>query len=163
MTSAERGGRRGARGRRLQIDNVPAARRLRQEQTRSEALLWSELRAFKLEGLKFRRQHPIGRFVVDFYCDDYRLAIEIDGGVHLDPEQRLLDRERQSLLEENSIAFLRISADDVERELSEVIDRIRTAVSLRGSFSSSARSAIPPHPQRRERGPGGEDPCALPG
>jgi very-short-patch-repair endonuclease len=67
-------------------DNIPAARELRTRQTPAESILWDALRGRRLAGLKFRRQHPIGTFVVDFCCPDRRLAIELDGPVHA--EQR---------------------------------------------------------------------------
>jgi very-short-patch-repair endonuclease len=75
------------------------ARKLRREQTASEAILWEALRNRKLEGRKFRRQHPIGKFVVDFYCNAEGLIVEVDGSIHELPEQQELDRQRQFLLE----------------------------------------------------------------
>ncbi len=59
------------------------ARRLRKRQTKSEKLLWQALRNRQLSDLKFLRQHPIGHSIVDFYCHENRLVIEIDGGIHL--------------------------------------------------------------------------------
>lgn len=64
------------------------ARRLRRNQTHVESLLWRQLRRRELGGIKFRRQHPIGGFVVDFYCDAAELGVELDGGGHASPEQR---------------------------------------------------------------------------
>jgi very-short-patch-repair endonuclease len=60
--------------------------------------------------LKFRRQHPVGKFVLDFYCESLRVAIEVDGGIHRDPEQRVADLDRQAVLENLSIRFIRIPA-----------------------------------------------------
>ena len=57
-------------------------RELRQESTEVEKLLWTELRNRKLNGLKFRRQHPLDKFIVDFYCNEKKLVVELDGGVH---------------------------------------------------------------------------------
>src|SRR3990172_6528086 len=68
-----------------------AARRMRKEPTDSEGLLWSALRSRGLAGRKFRRQHPVGPFVLDFYCHEERLAVEIDGTVHRGT--RVADRE----------------------------------------------------------------------
>lgn len=96
---------------RFHQDNVPAARRLRREETATEQQLWECLRGRRCLNLKFRRQHPFGRFVVDFYCEEIRVAIEIDGSYHLDPEQKARDNERQGLLEEQGIRFIRIPAD----------------------------------------------------
>lgn len=58
------------------------ARELRQPQTRAEAILWRQLRDRRLKGLKFRRQHPIGHFIVDFHCPKHQLVVEIDGDTH---------------------------------------------------------------------------------
>ena len=69
---------------RIYRDNVPAARRLRARETVSERVLWGALRDRGVGGYKFRRQHPVGIFVLDFYCEALRLAIEIDGPIHND-------------------------------------------------------------------------------
>jgi len=121
------------------VHNIPAARRLRGEMTPTEVLLWDALRDRRLEGMKFRRRHAIGRFVVDFYCHERRLVVELDGGIHLDREQRQRDRERQLELEERGLAFLRFTNDDIERNLDAVLIRI-------ASFS--------PSPARDESGEG---------
>jgi very-short-patch-repair endonuclease len=78
---------------RNQRHNVTAARDLRAHETSVEDLLWEELRGRRLDGMKFRRQHPIGAFVVDFCCAESRLVIELDGGIHV--EQRDQDAERE--------------------------------------------------------------------
>ena len=83
--------------------NSPAARRLRRPQTESERLLWEQLRDRRLEGMKFRRQHAVGAFVLDFHCDEHRLAVEVDGGVHLDDAQRERDQIRQQLPQDRGI------------------------------------------------------------
>ncbi|MCO5202913.1 MAG: endonuclease domain-containing protein [Chloroflexi bacterium] len=132
--------------------NIPAARRLRRTQTETEALLWGSLRNRQLANLKFRRQHAFGRYVVDFYCDDARLVVEVDGGIHLDPEQQARDRVRQAELESQDLAFVRISVRDVSSDLPAVLARIVEAARERGPFGT----ATPPLPQRRERGQGGE-------
>lgn len=132
--------------------NIPAARQLRLAQTETEALLWGALRNRQLAGLKFRRQHAIGRYVVDFSCDDARLVVEVDGGIHLDPEQQARDRTRQTELESQDLAFVRVSAEDVVLRMPEVLSAILDAVRQRGLFGT----ATPPRPQRRERGQGGE-------
>jgi very-short-patch-repair endonuclease len=100
-----------ASGRAFRDDNVPTARRLRKPLQPSEAALWERLRARRLGGLKFRRQHPIGRFVVDFYCAELRLAVELDGGVHGMPDVAERDIWRQALIEQRNIRFLRIHAN----------------------------------------------------
>ena len=67
---------------------IRLARELRQKPTPSEDSLWQELRHHRLNGLHFRRQHPIGRFLADFFCESAKLVVEVDGGYHLTPEQR---------------------------------------------------------------------------
>lgn len=136
----------------VHVHNIPAARRLRRVQTETEALLWGALRNRQLAGLKFRRQHAIGRYVVDFFRDDARLVVEVDGGIHLDPEQQARDRLRQAELESQDLAFIRFSAEEVSSSLPTVLERILHAVRERGLHGK----ATPHLPQRRERGPGGE-------
>ncbi len=101
------------------------ARQLRKEQTKSEEILWQALRNRKLDGRKFRRQHPIAPFVVDFFCAEEKLIVEVDGSVHDSPEQQALDAERQSLLESLGLRFLRLRAEAVENNLSECLESIR--------------------------------------
>ena len=67
---------------------------LRKNQTESETLLWSKLRSRQLSGFKFRRQHPIGHYILDFYCTNAHLAIEIDGGQHSENKNCLKDEFR---------------------------------------------------------------------
>jgi very-short-patch-repair endonuclease len=116
-------------GQRMHRHNVPAARRLRQRLTRSETLLWDELRDRRFANLKFRRQHPIGVFVLDFFCEERLLAIEIDGGVHNEPEQETRDRLRQEIIQDRGIRFFRCTAEDVERDIAAVMARLDTFIS----------------------------------
>ena len=97
--------------------------------TPAETVLWDELRDRRFDGLKFRRQHAIGRFVVDFYCDALRLVVEVDGGIHRDPEQRQRDGERQKELEETGVSFVRFSNDDVLLGMPGTLARLRTLCS----------------------------------
>jgi adenine-specific DNA-methyltransferase len=108
-------------------DNVPAARDLRARQTPAEEILWARLRGRRLAGLKFRRQHPIGPFVVDFCCPDRRLVIELDGAVHILPGQRQRDAEREALLAAAGYTILRFSNNGVHDELPTVLAIIRAA------------------------------------
>jgi len=114
--------------RRPHRNNILAARRLRQQPTSSEGLLWEELRNRRFEGLKFRRQHPVGPFVLDFYCQELRTAIEIDGAVHQQPAQAARDAARQATLEEHGIRFIRIAARDIEADLPAVLASLRQAL-----------------------------------
>ena len=108
--------------------NVPDARQLRKQMTPTESQLWRALRNRRLRGYKFRRQHPVANFVLDFYSAEHRLAIEIDGAVHGNPEQRMRDQSREDLLRERGIRFLRIPAWRVERDLPGVLEEIAAAL-----------------------------------
>jgi very-short-patch-repair endonuclease len=113
----------------LRQDVLAAARRMRRQPTRSEALLWRALRGKQLEGVKFRRQQPIGPFVVDFYAPSCRLVVEVDGTVH--EMQVEANQSRQRLLEAIGLRVLRIPAALVENDLPEAIERIRSACAQR--------------------------------
>jgi very-short-patch-repair endonuclease len=101
------------------------AREMRREPTRTEQRLWLALRNRAL-GVKFRRQHPIGPFVVDFFAADAGLIVEVDGPIHA--EQVEYDRERQHLLEACGYRFVRVSADAVTIDLRAVLRRISNAL-----------------------------------
>ncbi|GAB4371183.1 MAG: hypothetical protein Kow00121_12510 [Elainellaceae cyanobacterium] len=101
------------------------ARQFRKEPTASEAILWEALRNRKFENRKFRRQHPIGTFIVDFFCHEERLILEVDGGVHT--TQKELDRQRQELLESLGLRFLRVTSEEVETSLPNVLEKIHQA------------------------------------
>ncbi len=88
-----------------------------------EAELWRALRD-RPEGFKFRRQHPIGRIVVDFYCASAGLVIEVDGGSHDFMEQACADRTRDMWLEKQGLRVLRVSAADVLRDVEPVVQHI---------------------------------------
>lgn len=105
---------------------VEIARQFRKEPTQSEAILWQGLRGKKLDGVKFRRQQPIGPFVVDFYAPSLRLVIEVDGLIH--ETQKEADRTRQDILEELGLNVLRLPADLVEKNLGESLSRINTKI-----------------------------------
>jgi very-short-patch-repair endonuclease len=133
------------------------ARQLRRQSTQSEAILWEALRNRRLEGRKFRRQHPIGTFVVDFFCQEEGLIVEIDGAVH--ESQQNLDRQRQELLESLCLRFVRVSSALVETDLSTALETIRQ------SFLPSSPSPFAPRakgektsilPSPSGRGAGGE-------
>jgi len=114
-----------------------SARRLRVESTPSEGILWAALRNGQLDGMKFRRQHPVGGFVLDFYCRQEHLALEIDGGIHETMIGR--DRERQGHLESLGIRFVRLPAALIEANLDAAISKIREAFIKSDSPLSRAR------------------------
>ena len=98
---------------------IERARRMRAEPTPAEALLWKKLRNQQLEGLKFRRQHIIEYFIVDFYCPRTKLVIEIDGAVH--DQQEEYDQEREKILQEWGYQVLRFKNEDIEKNLDLVV------------------------------------------
>ena len=89
------------------------ARKLRQSSGRAEESVWSVLRGGRIDGHKFRRQHPIGPYFVDFACDRLRLIIEIDGGVHQLDEVMARDRQRQQALETFGWTVIRMTNDKI--------------------------------------------------
>ena len=90
--------------------------------TQQERILWEELRRHNLYGLKFKRQVPIGDYVVDFYCHKYRLIIEIDGGIH--EQQKEYDQFREEILELKYFTVLRFTNKEVEHDLPRVLETI---------------------------------------
>jgi very-short-patch-repair endonuclease len=90
-------------------------------------MLWSFLRNRKLGGLKFRRQHKIDRFILDFYCSEKRLCIEVDGAIHNTVEQRAKDQGRTAALEAHGIQVIRFSNAEVRFNIASVLEKILTA------------------------------------
>ncbi|MEZ0607639.1 endonuclease domain-containing protein [Fibrella sp. WM1] len=90
-----------------------ARKALRNGATKAEQRFWQYTKGSQLAGRKFRRQHSVGHFILDFYCPSERLAIELDGGIHLQPAVRDYDLERQDAIEALGIRVLRFSNDDV--------------------------------------------------
>src|ERR1051325_1919180 len=85
-------------------------RELRERSTESEDILWAQLRGRKCGGFKFRRQRPLGRFIVDFCCDEAKLVVEIDGAVHDASEQQAYDREREEALSWHGYEIIRFTS-----------------------------------------------------
>jgi len=101
------------------------SRKLRNNSTLGEVLLWKQLRAGQLQGLTFNRQKPLGRYIVDFYCKQLQLVIEIDGGYHFEEEQKILDKERQAVLEDLGLHFLRFHDEEIRKDLPQVLQKIK--------------------------------------
>ena len=104
-------------------ETVLRARALRRSLTLPEGMLWQVLRR-RPEGLKFRLQHPIGRFIVDFYCGAARLVIEVDGEAHSMGDRPARDARRDAWLRDQGLRVLRFSASDVMRDLQSVVTAI---------------------------------------
>ncbi|MFP5381083.1 MAG: endonuclease domain-containing protein [Gammaproteobacteria bacterium] len=114
------------------------AKSLRTNQTDAEARLWYHLRAHRFMGLKFRRQKPVGRYIVDFVCWAQRLIIELDGGQHAEGASH--DRQRDAWLRSQGYTVLRFWNHEVMQELEGVLEGIRRAV-------STGPSPLAPPPQ----------------
>lgn len=108
--------------------------RLRREGTDAERALWRRLRARQLAGAKFRRQHQFGPFVLDLYCPEHHLAIELDGDQHADLEHRTCDRARTEYLQNRDVRVLRFSNRDALTRTESVLETIWLA--LTGSNES---------------------------
>lgn len=106
------------------LDLITFARKLRQEATDPEALIWACLRDRRVNKRKFRRQHPIEPYVLDFYCADLKLAVELDGGQHNSSEGKQRDQTRGTLLRAQGIDILRFTNHDVMRHTDSVMDAI---------------------------------------
>ncbi len=101
------------------------ARKLRQNMTLGEVLLWQRLKRKQMRGYDFDRQRPIDRYIVDFYCKDLKLAIEIDGSSHDGEEAKVNDEIRQKRLESLGVRFLRFTDVDVKRNMEMVMGSIK--------------------------------------
>lgn len=98
------------------------ARKLRNNSTLSEILLWKKLKGRQMMGYDFHRQKPLNNFIVDFFCNELFLAIEIDGNSHLDNKAHVNDVRRQKRLEELGISFLRFTDLDVKLNMRNMLD-----------------------------------------
>jgi very-short-patch-repair endonuclease len=128
------------------IGNVSAAKRLRRNQTDAERVLWFHLRNRRFEGLKFKRQIPIDRYIADFCCSDARLMIELDGGQHATRTQE--DANRTKVLEAMGYLVLRFWNNNVLQNIDGVLEEILNTLQHRSE---------PPHPDplpngEREKG-----------
>lgn len=104
------------------------AQALRKNETEAEKILWERIRNNQLKGYKFRRQHPIGLFIADFYCHQLKLIIEIDGEYHNLPEQIEKDLERTRILESNGLQLIRFTNEEVQENLENVIAKITSKI-----------------------------------
>ena len=128
---------------RAPVLTLKRARALRRKMTLPEVMLWQKLRGGRLKGCRFRRQHPVGPFILDFYCPAARLAIEIDGATHESSAQAKHDQRRDCWFGDKAITVLRVSASDVLRDekLESLLRRIEQMV------APSTASGGPPPPR----------------
>ncbi len=115
-------------GQRVTKEKLERAKELRREMTPAEKILWQELRANKL-GVHFRRQQIIAGFIVDFYCHKSTLVVEVDGDIH--DFQQEEDARREKVLREMGLKIVRFRNDEVLKNLSGVVGKIREVVSSR--------------------------------
>lgn len=101
------------------------AKKNRSNSTKAEEKLWKELKGKKLHGFKFRRQHPIGHFILDFYCHKAKLAIELDGPYHENEEQKQYDELRTKALNDIEIKELRFKNEEVFNNIERVLETIK--------------------------------------
>ena len=105
--------------------NIEYRRLLRHDMTPSERMLWKHISYKQLDGWRFRRQHGFGPYVLDFYCPVLKLCIEVDGEIHQRTDVVEKDKERTSFLESNGIKVIRFTNDEIENDISDVLERIR--------------------------------------
>lgn len=101
------------------------AKTLRNSLTPAESRFWFYVKSKKMLGLKFRRQHPIGNFIADFYCHELKLVIEIDGGVHYSAKTKAADSSRTLKINELGLTVLRFSNQDVFYNVSGIEEKVR--------------------------------------
>jgi very-short-patch-repair endonuclease len=118
------------------------ARRLRHDMTDAERIIWNAIRAYRMHGISFRRQTPIGPFIVDFVCHAAWLIIEIDGGQHYEAETMKRDAQRDAYLTSKGYRVLRFNNYDVITNRQGVLETIASAV---------AHAPSPPLPRKRGR------------
>ncbi|HUW60302.1 MAG TPA: endonuclease domain-containing protein, partial [Candidatus Bathyarchaeia archaeon] len=123
-------------------------RAMRHNDTEAEKLFWRLLRNRQLGGAKFRRQHAIGRYILDFYCHEARLAIELDGGQHGESDQARRDERRTRYLQEQGIRVLRFWNHQVRTNSSGILQAVWDAL-----FPANAVT-LTPHPNPLPQGEG---------
>ena len=105
-------------------------RELRKEATPAECILWEQLRGNRLAGFKFRRQHAIGTFIVDFYCREAKLVIEVDGEIHDQESMVMRDTEREEFIRNQGLRIIRFTNYQIENNLRGVMLQISDVLKL---------------------------------
>lgn len=116
----------GAQAMRAPERTIGRAKQLRRDMMLPEVILWTQLRKRGTDGQRWRRQHPVGAYVLDFYCTEARLAVEVDGAAHDVAIRALRDERRDAWLREQAIEVLRFAATEIlrDRELEDVLRTI---------------------------------------
>ena len=103
---------------------IQRARTLRKNMTKQERILWQFLRKKSINNLKFRRQYPIGKYIVDFICNENKIIIEIDGGQHNEVKNIAYDKERTKYLESKGYKVIRFWNNDIDNNIEGVYQEI---------------------------------------
>lgn len=122
------------------------ARELRGAMSLPEVLLWRAIRTRKVNGLRFRRQHPLGPYVLDFFCPEFRLCLEVDGAGHSFGERPQHDERRDAWLAAQGIRTLRLSAELVLHDVDDAVRTLRGYLDLPEPVDSPPPTASPPPP-----------------
>jgi len=115
------------------------ARKLRKSETGAEKKMWAKLKGRRFMNLKFRRQHPILRYVADFYCVEHKVVIELDGGIHNKIEQKEHDKTRTSELEKLGVRVIRFTNKDILLNTNETLRQIEAFI-----FRQPVNFTLPP-------------------
>jgi very-short-patch-repair endonuclease len=107
---------------------LDARRSQRQMASRIERSLWEALRGRRFRGLKFRRQHSIGPYIADFYCDQLKLVVEADGAIHNGPDQSMHDIKRDAWMERQGFTVVRLPEDEIISAMPLALARIDSAL-----------------------------------
>ncbi len=126
-----------------QANHLDLKHRLRSDMTGPEIQLWFRLSVRQFQGLKFRRQHCIEAYIVDFYCPEQSLVIEIDGDSHADAVQIVKDKQREKYLQSLGLRVIRYINDDIVKNLGGVLEDLAKRLSLESTS---------PRPSLRRRG-----------
>lgn len=124
-------------------DTQKRAAKLRRKMTLPEVMLWQELRQ-RPAGLKFRRQHPAGRYILDFYCALAWLAVEVDGIAHAMGDNPQRDAQRDEWLAAEGVSVIRFAAPDVLRDVKRVVEQIVSAAVARHPSTTRFAGGPPP-------------------
>jgi very-short-patch-repair endonuclease len=114
---------------------VRKARVLRSNMTKAEIILWSRIRSKQIDGYKFRRQQPIFNYIVDFYCFELKLIIEVDGPIHSINDSKIDDLKRDNIFKINGFHILRLTNSEVETNIDSATSKIKLLISRISSSS----------------------------
>jgi very-short-patch-repair endonuclease len=108
--------------------NFEMSRQLRERMTTAEILMWNKLKNNQFSGYKFRRQHPIHKFIVDFYCHELKLILEIDGKYHDSEEQKSEDFKRSELLQFQGLKEIRFTNEEIINDIDLVLKKLEQEI-----------------------------------